>query len=114
MPSVWENGGYTIQHENNSHGLTISAHDRSGKIVGRAKFFKGETYIEADDTDGENAVFVDEGHRRKGLANGMYDLAERVSGMKIIPSEQQSGTGTYFWQSRIQKLPEDHPAHEWF
>lgn len=113
MPNTWESEGYVLDVFVDSKRVSVKAYDRHGKFVGRASFIKGPDFIEADDSDGINSVFVHPAHRRKGLASAMYLLAEERSGIKVIPSENQSGAGELFWEAFISFLPDNHPAWEW-
>ncbi len=43
-------------------------------------------------------VQVNPDHRRKGLATQMYQKAESYSGLKLIPSKDQSSDAKSFWE----------------
>lgn len=92
--------------------ITVEAFD-GAVLVGYAHLFDGPDFIEADDTDGHDALWVKPDHRRQGLAMSIYDYVERETGRSIIPSEHRSGAGDLFWDKRIKRLPADHPAHDW-
>jgi predicted GNAT family acetyltransferase len=85
------NSGYQITHEHHDLGdgemLTqINAH-LGGKRVGWALMTHQGANLHPDD------VNVDPEHRRQGLASAMYAHAERVTGKKVIPSQQQQAPG---------------------
>ena len=92
--------------------ITVEAYE-GNVLVGYAHLVEGPDFIEADDTDSHDALWIKPDHRRQGLANQLYDFVERKTGRPIIPSEHRSGAGDMFWQKRIKRLPTDHPAHEW-
>jgi GNAT superfamily N-acetyltransferase len=104
---------YTIENVSTSRGLFVSIKTLEGTEIGRATFVRGPNYLEADDSDLSDSVWVHPEYRRRGLASTMYNYAEAVSGQKIIPSEHSSGLGAKFWASRAKRLHPDHPAHEW-
>ena len=43
-------------------------------------------------------VAVDEAHRRRGIASAMYAHAEKVTGLKVVPSKRQSDAGAALWE----------------
>jgi len=103
----------TISHQKTDKKLKVEAHD-NGKLIGYAYLVIGPNFIEADDTDGNDSLWVDHSRRRQGIADQMYDYAEKTLSKPVIPSEHLSGPGQQFWEARLKKLPEDHPAHDWF
>lgn len=90
----WSKEGYTISHTDRepSGYFTVSAFDSSGKEVGNVQvghhgkrgLFSNGTYVEPE-------------HRRKGLAGAMYQHAEKITGRKFVPSDDQSTDGEYLW-----------------
>lgn len=78
--------------------FSIVAYDKSGNYVGEAKFFINEGELTPDDYDGTSAVNVKKEHRRKGIANEMYRLAEESTGMKIQRSDLQTEEGKLLWE----------------
>lgn len=42
-------------------------------------------------------VYVDDEHQRKGVASHMYALAEKHTGLKIVPSKNQTKEGAALW-----------------
>lgn len=109
----WKEEGYTLELVSQDKFISVYAHDENGRLAGYAHFIKGPDFLEAREHESDS-LFVKEEHRRKGLAQAMYDLAEEKSGMPLIPSEHLSGRGRLFWQARLKSLRKDHPAHDWF
>src|ERR1700690_4353026 len=48
-------------------------------------------------------VYVDEPHRRKGLASAMYSHAEKQTGKKLVPSKRQTNEGKSLWGGNANK-----------
>lgn len=42
-------------------------------------------------------VLVSSPYRRKGIATAMYQLAEQHTGLKLLPSKDQSSDAVNFW-----------------
>jgi 8-oxo-dGTP pyrophosphatase MutT (NUDIX family)/GNAT superfamily N-acetyltransferase len=87
-PSAWARPGEYMIHGAANH--TVRAF-HGGKNVGFAHF--------AFTPDGMVArnVFVDEPHRRKGVASAMYVQAEGKTGRKVVPSKRQTSEGRALW-----------------
>jgi len=47
-----------------------------------------------------DAIFVNPEYRRKGIAMAMYDFAENIANIKIIPAETQSSEVKKLWAKR--------------
>lgn len=98
----WKKEGYTLHHrvgdDNRSPGgmgvqqTWIQAKDKNGKVVGNLD-------IESH-SSGHHAIGMSEihpGHRRKGLASSMYQLAEQKLGAKLQPSHFQTEDAEALW-----------------
>lgn len=100
-----QDAGYTITIEKGEQGEDmVIARDAAGVEMGHL------TYSPADDSTFEDTpwitgdVFVEEKHRRKGVATALYDFAEKHTGKPIVPSEKLSEDGAAFWQARNPSL----------
>jgi len=110
--------GATLKHSKSGKKLRVEAFEGK-KLVGFARLVIGDDFVEADDGDTDDinpdkVLWVHPDYRRLGLADKMYDYAEKITKKYIIPSESRSGDGDKFWEARLKRLPEDHPAHDWF
>ena len=90
----------------------VVARDSAGKKIGNLDI--SGHYTEAVEGYGVRAkdakvlqgdVFVDEAHRRKGLASAMYDFAEKTLGKKFKPSGVRTEAGDAFWAARAPSVP---------
>lgn len=91
----------TMPSSGKSHwpsGFTAIVRDRKGVIVAAAPFNTGSAG-DGGYTLQPQATWVDEDHRRKGLATAMYTKAERWSGAKVIPDDIQTDMGQALWRS---------------
>ena len=102
----WKKEGYRLEHHIDKDGFhNVTAYDKESNPVGYASF----TYDYKPDPTESHLVIGDHlkgwdvkvhpNHQRKGLASAMYDLAEKMSGKKIL----QGGTtpeGSAFWEAR--------------
>lgn len=90
----------------------IEAFDKSGKLVGQAEFMhKPESKtLEAA------LVTVNRNHRRKGVASAMYSTAEKVTGMKVKPSQFRTKDAKALWQGnmRQQQFGKSEPEYDIF
>lgn len=70
--------------------------DKNGEEIGHAEiFFYGpERLMMCSD------VWVDELHRRKGIATAMYFFAESLTGHKMHPYPVQYEDGKKFWKNK--------------
>ena len=97
----WEKEGYTfkIQDVRNpmtqSDITTVIATHPSGKVAGKYHFTK-------DSPGTIYPVFAqtNKGHERKGLASEAYRLAQKHTGMKVVPSTSQSQDAKKLWAQR--------------
>lgn len=103
----WEKEGYdTIMLPNtkDKNKFTIYATHPDHGDVGYANFTHDGDVLRPDDNHGrEVSVYVDNAHRRKGLASAMYNAAEKQTGKKIIHSDMRSEAGGKFIDSRAKK-----------
>lgn len=87
--------GYRIQVKREGAGVySARALSPSGAVVGEVGF--GPASINPDVLEA-GEVFVEPGHRRKGIATAMYADVEKVSRRKVIPSWVQSDEGRALW-----------------
>lgn len=112
MAAKFAKKGIQISFERSGRSLNITA-TKGKEVVGRASFHIGDDFVEADDLNGDNSLWVSRDYRRLGIATAMYQMAEKVAKKPIIPSEHRSGDGDAFWNSFVKTLPEDHEAREW-
>jgi hypothetical protein len=104
----WRMNNYSFYHLSNpkdSNKFVVYASDGSNSDAGYAKFRivnhpKHGKVLMPDDAGGQYGVYVQKEHRRQGLATGMYEHAEKVSGLKIVPSEFQSPGGEDLWSPK--------------
>jgi hypothetical protein len=69
---------------------SVVAHGPDGKVVGHVTFLHGKDgHLRAP------GVFVDPGHRRRGVASHMYALAEKETGKKVVPSSHAEPGGNW-------------------
>lgn len=95
----WRSEGYKLKHFTDKHGIHhVHAFHPSGERVGEAQFWddvpghEGKLYVGAAD--------VDEDHRRKGLASGMYAHAEKHFSAPVVPSKNQTSDASKLWQQK--------------
>jgi len=95
--------GYTFKtfHKPNDPlpSTTVHAFSQGGEHVGYATFhhIKGNLH--------PFGVYVDDDHQRKGVASHMYSLAEQHTGLKIVPSKNQTKEGAALWEGN-SKTPQ--------
>jgi len=75
----WQKEGYTISHAPHGNSWKIAAFDKEGNKIGGLHVFESEGGGELT----ANHAGVSEAHRRKGIASGMYQYAEKITGMKF-------------------------------
>jgi 8-oxo-dGTP pyrophosphatase MutT (NUDIX family)/GNAT superfamily N-acetyltransferase len=92
---IFDEDGEEVDDDPNS--FTVYAQHPKHGDVGTARFRIHRGELIPDDSDGDNAVSVDENHQRKGLASGMYQEAENFSGMRVRPSSWQTEPGKALW-----------------
>jgi GNAT superfamily N-acetyltransferase len=74
--------------------IVIQAIKQDDGVVGEAVFAYDKNLGEIRPGN----VQVNPDHRRKGLATKMYKMAESYSGLKLIPSKDQSFDAKSFWE----------------
>lgn len=91
--------GYSIEHQEftNERGTTytvVRAYSAENDHVGtlEARHSKDGALV--------GHVNVSPGHRRKGLASAMYQVAERLTGKKFRPNPVQTPMGERLWAGR--------------
>lgn len=96
----WQKEGYTLHHSVGLDDLAIGG-TKQTRIT--AKTPKGETagYVDIETHQSGNHIIgmsvVKPEHQRKGLATGMYQLAEQKLGGKLYHSELQSPDAEKLW-----------------
>jgi GGDEF domain-containing protein/GNAT superfamily N-acetyltransferase len=76
---------------------SVEAYDPNGQLVGRANLdHRGDRLI-------PGFVYVEEEHRRKGIASAMYAHAEEATGLKIHPSHIQTEEGRALWAGNAKQ-----------
>ena len=86
----WKKEGYTLSHEVDEDGdHMFLAKDKKGNTVGNLT-------INLGDFDANNVV-VHPAHQRKGIASGLYSLAEQKLGIRMVPSDVQTPEGEALW-----------------
>lgn len=65
----------------------------NGETVGRLRVVEGN----------EESVSVSKDWRRKGIASGLYDLAEEKLGKTLRPSQNLNQDSRAFWRNRLQE-----------
>ena len=90
MNGDWQKEGYTLHHQVDKNGdHKFLAKNSIGNTVGYLN-------INRDDF-GANDVSIHPDHQRKGLASGLYNLAEKKLGISIVPSDAQTDDGAALW-----------------
>lgn len=105
--------GYTVERDHANEiqrgkippPIAIVAKDRDGRAVGRAVLHRTlrSGVLAHPDTPADQTflspefVHVEEDHRRRGIASAMYALAERESGLTVIPATYQLPGGRALW-----------------
>lgn len=87
-------------------GLRVVAHDRQGRMAGEVQFqHVGRAGLKSFET------YVQPEHRRLGLASAMYAHAEKQSGRKIKPSNDQTTGGKALWAAnrQVQQFGKSEP-----
>lgn len=92
----WSQEGYEIKHGKLGKIHHVSAH-KDGVLVGQAELFEKNGSLVPRYTQ------VDKNHRRKGLADAMYNHAEGVFGKKVVPSPEQTKDAKALWSKRMEK-----------
>jgi len=75
-----------------------------GKMIASAYFRHRGDHLEPMDDDGKPSVNVASEHRRKGVASAMYEYAESISDVKVIPSQGRTDEGKAFWKQPNRKF----------
>lgn len=96
----------SFEDRKRKYRFNLAVRDQSGKMIGDVGFWQKE-----DGSWYANYVNVEEEHRRKGIANAMYDFAEK-QGMKIVPSDEQTDSGKAFSESRNKQKTNDTKTAE--
>ena len=78
---------------------TVEAFEPGGVRVGVAYFGESDGMIRAGDTEVEPA------YRRMGVATGMYDYLEKVTGREVGPAPVLSADARAFWEARRESKP---------
>jgi hypothetical protein len=104
----WKKEGHTLHHEAwnddrpnfhpKTHDFKVTAKDKDGKVVGSASFTHENKNITPV------LSLVNKEHRRKGIASGMYEHAQNLSGKKVKPSDQQSLDARKLWEAKDRKF----------
>jgi ADP-ribose pyrophosphatase YjhB (NUDIX family)/GNAT superfamily N-acetyltransferase len=88
----WKKQGYVIGHKADKSGkITVFAYHpaNKGKMSGMTIFHPSDMR--------PAQVFVSPDDRRKGIATGMYQYAEKLTGKKMNPGETQTDMGKKLW-----------------
>ena len=86
-------------------GMTydVRATAPDGKVIGTAYFGEYDGALRSGETE------VDPAWRRKGIATGMYDHLEKVTGRIVEPSPVLSEDAKAFWDARRKRKGETSP-----
>lgn len=88
----WKLEGFTLSDvKQDEDRVAVYMDSPDGGTAGIAEF---------DVVDGQlypSSVNVVEQYQRKGIASAMYSKVEKVTGMKVIPSDQQTKDAREFW-----------------
>lgn len=99
----WQKEGYKIYHEydatNNRH--LVSTYSKDGDKVGSLQFREKEDG--SLKTAPGSMVWVDQAHRRKGIASAMYSLGEEKTGKKFV-SGMLTPHGAKLWDNPNRKF----------
>lgn len=66
------------------------------KLIGNAEFLLNEKLKTLKALD----VGVDQNYRRKGVATAMYNKAEALTGLTVMPGDDQTEEAENFWANR--------------
>jgi GNAT superfamily N-acetyltransferase len=106
MKGDWQKEGYTLHVEGQpeyGESFTIYA-KKKGRQVGFAGFFHGGESLHPED------VSVHPNHQRKGLATAMYQHAERLTGVKTKPAEDNSPDAQALWSQKDRPFGKSEPV----
>lgn len=99
----WKKEGYIIGHKTDRSGkITVfSFHpsDRT-KLVGLTTFHPNQMK--------PNQTYVSPDHQRKGIATGMYQYAEKLTGKKMQPGNEQTNEGKALWAGPQRSFGKSH------
>jgi oligoribonuclease (3'-5' exoribonuclease)/8-oxo-dGTP pyrophosphatase MutT (NUDIX family) len=93
---AWKKEGYTIKgiFQDNSDPtslISVYAYSPSGEVIGSVRFDNSGVELHPSELE------INKEHRRKGLASAMYAYAEKVTGAKVVPGEDQSSDAKKLW-----------------
>jgi 8-oxo-dGTP pyrophosphatase MutT (NUDIX family) len=87
----WQKEGYSLVHLPGEEEAYTQ--DKDGNKVGWLLYSKKNGYLQSHN------INIIESHRRKGLADALYSLAEKETGLKFKPSDIQTDEGKALWDS---------------
>ncbi len=92
--------GYKFSHVHGTTGsmpsTTVNVHSPEGDHIGYATFHHKDGALHPF------GVYVDDDHQRKGIASHMYNVAQSVTGKKVVPSTIQTPEGAALWQGNAK------------
>jgi hypothetical protein len=101
----WQKEGYTLHHTEAANGIHhVEAKDRHGIHAGATQL--SPSFDAATNSRFLHPVqtYVEDAHKRKGIASGMYKLAENKTKMKVQHSSKQTEEGKKFAEGlKIEK-----------
>jgi hypothetical protein len=103
--AIWKKEGYELIHESiPERGVNrIVAYDREGNKVGALPFFEKNGALKVSPG---SMVYVESAHQRKGIASGMYEMAESIFG-KPFKHGTLTGAGQKLWEQSGRRFGAD-------
>ena len=94
---------YEVRRDNNDEGTFVLAYSKSRKIGDRTRYLLAHLHV-PDENVRHNRwsagdVYVDEDHRRHGIATQMYKIMANALGTMPSPSRIKSPDGEALWSS---------------
>ena len=84
--------------------IEVRAH-KGNDVIGHAHIRTDESHLESFDTT------VSTPHRRKGVATGIYQYAEKLTGKKMKPGAGQTTAGRKLWEGKRGFGKSEHYFH---